>query len=134
MQVGKQRRKHRVSAVRLSDVLIVRQVLADRPVAVAPGNPLSVNSCRESPGRLKSARPEKIPRAPGSGSPSCFSLTVDFASQNRTRRRPEDSDAVRLVSLEQFFVDRDDIVDGGREGIFRREPVVDRDNFHLREI
>ena len=100
----------------------------------SPGKPFRAKSCRESPTRLKSARPEKIPERRRQGQPELFELDCDFAGQNRARRSSKDSDAARLVGLKQFFVDRDHIIDRGGKWIFRREAIIDGNNFDLRQI
>ncbi len=95
---------------------------------------MSVNSCHESPRSAEIASPEKIPSAPGNGSPSCLEPDRDFGRKNRAGRRSENSDALWLIGLQKFFVNGDHIIDRGRKWILRSQPVIHRHDFHLREI
>src|SRR5207244_6566074 len=81
MQISEQRREHRVPAVRLADVFIVTSPIRVLR-AMPPEKPFSANICCESPVRLKSASIVNKPRAPGRGSPSCFSFTTTSAVKN----------------------------------------------------
>jgi hypothetical protein len=54
--------------------------------------------------------------------------------ENGSGGSAKDADVARLVSLEEFLVDRDDVVDSGGEGIFWSEAVVDGDHFDPGEI
>src|SRR5277367_2373355 len=64
-----------------------------------PASPFSANSAVESPAWLKSPKPEKIPVAPGSGNPSCFSFTVTSA----VRIAPADVPYIAMCAGLYFF-------------------------------
>src|ERR1700675_5183815 len=58
----------------------------------------------------------------------------NFGGQDGSRRRPIDSNVVRLVGFQQLSIDRDNIVYSGRERILRGETREDGDDFDPREI
>ena len=128
VQIGEERREHGVLAIGLADVLIVGQDGSDRSAPLRPGRSVEREQLPgvADPAEVREAGEDSERR--GKRQSELLEADCNFAGQNRSRRRSENSDAVRLVSLEKFFVDRDHIVDRGREGILRREAVVDRND------
>src|SRR4029077_5789911 len=55
----------------------------------------------------------------------------DFGSEDGPRGGAEDADVMRLVSLEELFVDGNDVVNRGGEGIFGSEAVVDGNDLYF---
>jgi hypothetical protein len=56
--------------------------------------------------------------------PCLLEANGHLTSENGPGGRAKDSDALRFVGFQQFPVDSDHIIDGGRERILRRQPVI----------
>jgi hypothetical protein len=56
----------------------------------------------------------------------------NFGGEDRSGGRSENSDAVRLVGLEKFFVNGDYVIDRRGERILGGEAVIDGYHFRLR--
>ena len=78
--------------------------------------------------------PEKTPSAPGKGRPSCLRRDSDFAGEDGAGGGSVDGDVCGLVGFEQLFIDSDDVVESGGEGMLGGEAIEDGDDFDLREI
>src|SRR5512140_2835127 len=63
-----------------------------------------------------------------------FETNRDFGGENRSRGGSENPDVARLVCLQEFPVNGDNIVDGGRKWILRGESIVDGHDFDLRQV
>src|SRR5258708_1005083 len=63
-----------------------------------------------------------------------FEADCNLGGENGPRRRAENPNVMRRVSLQQFLVNRDHVVNRGRKRILRRETIVDRDDFNLRQV
>src|ERR1700676_407865 len=67
----------------------------------------------------------------GHGQPKLLDLYGDLTCQNRSGGGAVDDDVIRLVGLEQLFVDSDGVIESGGEGKFWREAVEHCDDLDL---
>ena len=70
----------------------------------------------------------------GQGKAKLFEADSDFAGEDRAGRGSVDGDVRGLVGLEQLFIDSDDVVESGGEGMLGGEAIEDGDNFDFREV
>lgn len=78
--------------------------------------------------------PEKTPSAPGRGKRELTELHGYFAGEDGASRGSIHGDVRGLVGFQQLFVDGDDVVEAGREGMLGREAVEHRDDLHFCEV